>query len=285
MPTGVHELELADGRRISLRRGGGDGAPLVLLHGLLDCAESWESFGASSGTPWIAFDLPGFGGSDLPSRPRISAYAEDVLAGLRQLRVARYALVGHSLGGAVATAMAEMSPPRATALALVAPAGFGRIHLAEAVSIPGIRNLTQALLPLALASPRTVGLAYTAVVANGLAIDADTLSRTLERASRATPGAREATKAVVAAGLSQHAFHRRVVAYPGPVHAVWGDRDRLVPPSHADGVTRAFPQAVVEHWRDVGHHPLHECPQRLMRFVRAALSTEPVLGAARRRAA
>jgi pimeloyl-ACP methyl ester carboxylesterase len=34
--------------------------------------------------------------------------------------------------------------------------------------------------------------------------------------------------------------------YRGPVVAVWGDRDRLVPVSHHHGVRAAFPQARIE---------------------------------------
>jgi pimeloyl-ACP methyl ester carboxylesterase len=279
----ARELRLGDGRKLSVRLGQGSGEPLVVLHGLLDCAESWDSMAGSAGRPSIAFDLPGFGGSDLPRRPRVSAYAEDVLAGLDLLGVKRWSLVGHSLGGAVATALAERDPARTRALVLVAPAGFGRIRLAEAVSVPGVRNLTQALLPLALASSRAVELAYSAMVTNGCAIDDETLTRTLRRAGQATPGAREATKAVVAAGLSENAFHRRAVAYPGPVWAVWGDRDRLVPPGHAAGLLRACPHAIVERWRGVGHHPLHECPERFVAFVRRALAARGRLPASRGR--
>lgn len=50
------------------------------------------------------------------------------------------------LGGAVATALAELMPERVAGLVLLAPAGFGRIHLAEAVSLPGVRHVVQATL-------------------------------------------------------------------------------------------------------------------------------------------
>ncbi|MGP0052362.1 MAG: alpha/beta fold hydrolase, partial [Solirubrobacteraceae bacterium] len=33
---------LPDGRQLSVERWPGDGAPLVLLHGLLDCAVGWK---------------------------------------------------------------------------------------------------------------------------------------------------------------------------------------------------------------------------------------------------
>ena len=265
-------LRLGHGRRLSARLWPGRGDPLVLLHGLLDCGAGWDSLARSTHRPCVAFDLPGFGRSDLPSRPRISAYAEDVLAGLAELGVNRYALVGHSLGGAVASAIAERAPEAVSSLTLLAPAGFGRIRLAEAVTVPGLRDLTGALLPLALASSLALNVAYRTMVTNGHKPDSSTLSRTKGRAFSSLPGARDATRAVVAAGLSKRAFHRRRLGYDGPVTALWGEHDRLVPRSHASGVRRALPQARIEIWPGMGHHPQHERPEPLRQFIERACS-------------
>jgi pimeloyl-ACP methyl ester carboxylesterase len=40
--------------------------------------------------------------------------------------------------------------------------------------------------------------------------------------------------------------------------AVWGDCDRLVPLLHQNGVRAAFPQARIEVWKGMGHHPIGE---------------------------
>jgi pimeloyl-ACP methyl ester carboxylesterase len=66
----VIDTLLPDGRRIRAGRWGGRGAPLVLLHGLLASSEGWAEIAESSRRESVAFDLPGFGGSDLPARPR-----------------------------------------------------------------------------------------------------------------------------------------------------------------------------------------------------------------------
>jgi pimeloyl-ACP methyl ester carboxylesterase len=120
-----------DVRRVSVEFWPGDGAPLVLLHGLLDCAAGWKRLAAAIDRPCYAIDLPGFGDSDLPPRNRISAYVEDVQAVLAALDVHDFTLVGHSLGGAVAAGLVERLGDDVAALVLIAPAGFGRIHLAE----------------------------------------------------------------------------------------------------------------------------------------------------------
>src|SRR5450432_1703249 len=73
-------VALPDGRRLSVECWPGDGAPLVLLHGLLDCAVGWKHLAEVMDRPCYTIDLPGFGDSDRPTRNRISPYAEDVQA-------------------------------------------------------------------------------------------------------------------------------------------------------------------------------------------------------------
>jgi pimeloyl-ACP methyl ester carboxylesterase len=264
------ELVTPAGRRLCGSTWPGQGASLVFLHGLLDCAAGWDGMARSMRRPSIALDLPGFGGSDLPTRPRISAYAELVTWALAELDLSEVVLVGHSLGGAVATAVAERAPERIRSLVLLAPAGFGRMHLAEAISIPGIRNLTAAALPLALANPLVLTAAYMTMVTAGELPEAEMLQRVMRQALRGMPGARDATRAVVAAGLSAHGFHRRRVAFDGPVAAVWGARDHLVPPGHAAGLRRALPQAAVHVWSGMGHHPQRERPGALAELIETA---------------
>jgi pimeloyl-ACP methyl ester carboxylesterase len=97
-----------------------------------------------------------------------------------------------------------------------------------------------------------------------------------------------ATQAVVAAGISKTAFRRRGLAYDGPVVALWGDRDRLVPASHAAGVAAALPQARIEIWPGMGHHPQHERPDELVELMAGAAPSPAVnapRGERRRRAA
>src|SRR5947208_5238005 len=156
----VASVRLPGGRRVTARTWSGDGAPLVFLHGLLDCSQGWAEAARRTARPCLAIDLPGFGGSDLPCRPRIAAYADDVALALGRLGVDRCTLVGHSIGGAVAAAVAERASSVA-ALALLAPVGFGRIALAEAVTRPIVVDLATLALPLALVNPLTVAAAYT----------------------------------------------------------------------------------------------------------------------------
>jgi pimeloyl-ACP methyl ester carboxylesterase len=257
--TAVESLGLGDGRTLFVRRWAGGGAEtLVVLHGLLDSSEGWSAVGERLTCTQVAFDLPGFGHSDAPRRGSIAGYAHDIVEGLALLGVERFTLLGHSLGGAVATAVAELLPERVGALVLLAPAGFGRLHLAEAISLPGIRNLVEAALPLALGSRLAVTAGYMTMVANGRVPEPGLVDRVTSRGAGLVDGAREGTRAVVNAGLGRDAFHRRRLAYRGPVFAVWGEDDRLVPVAHHEGVLTAFPHANIEIWPGMGHHLLRE---------------------------
>src|SRR4030088_2632338 len=146
--SSVQSLSLRDGRQLCVRhRDGPGGPPLVLLHGLLDSSDGWSTLCQELTGPFVAFDIPGFGYSDAPSRGVIADYARDIAEGLDILGVEHFTLVGHSLGGAIAAAVAELRPAQVQALILLAPAGFGRIYLAEAASMPGTRALIDAALP------------------------------------------------------------------------------------------------------------------------------------------
>lgn len=269
-------VTLGDGRQIMVRSWSGVGEPLVLLHGLLDSGLGWTWLAEHSERPFVALDLPGFGFSDMPRHPRFDAYADDVIATLDALGIHRCVLVGHSFGGGIAAIVADRYPARVASLVLLAPAGFGRIRLAEAVSLPGVRNLTSRALPLALANSFVLTAAYVGVVTNRRLPDPEQIERVRRRALMATPGARDATNAVVTAGRSDTAMHRRRLRYEGPAHVLWGDRDRVVPPGHVDGVLLALPRAVVEVWEGMGHHPQRERPDDLAHFVeRAARGARP----------
>lgn len=262
----VDEVRLSGGRRLRVRQWEGTGRPLVLLHGLLDDSEGWNQLARDTHRPCLAIDLPGFGGSDLPTRPRISGYAEAVVEGLEQLDVRGCTLVGHSLGGAVATAVAERWSD-IHALALLAPAGYGRIMLSEVVTLPFVKQAAEAALPLALVNPLTVTAAYTTFVAHHRLPSKDLMDRVRRRAFRSGPGVSTACEAIAAAGRSKNGFPKRPVNFAGPVVALWGEHDALVPPAHAYALQRALPQAHVEIWKGMGHHPQRERPLELAKYI------------------
>jgi len=108
---------------------GGDGPPVVLLHGAGEFAASWmrvipELVAAHR---VIVPDLPGHGASELSGEPLDTP---GVLAWLGELIertcLSPPALVGHLLGGAVAARFAIEHPDRLSGLMLVDTYGLGR---------------------------------------------------------------------------------------------------------------------------------------------------------------
>jgi pimeloyl-ACP methyl ester carboxylesterase len=242
----------------------------VLLHGLLDSGAGWDDLARASAHRCLAIDLPGFGASDPPSRPRLSAYAEDVAEALDRLRVRTLTLVGHSLGGGVATAVAERMHREVRGLVLSAPVGFGRLPLAEVAALPLLRALAVRSLPLLVTRAPILDLVYGGLVTRGMRPTDALRHRLAADAPTVAPGLQSAIEALAFAGRSQHAFHRRPVRYGGPVTVLWGDRDAIVPPAHADRVLRGLPQSEVHIWPGMGHHPQREQPARLAALVDAA---------------
>jgi len=128
------DIELGPERSVHLAWAG-EGRDIVLLHGALATHEDWLAgpFGALSGAGRaIAVDRPGHG---LSRRPRFEAgprqQAAQVREALLRFDVERPILVGHSFGGLVALAYAELFPDEVSQLVLLAPIAFPELRPLE----------------------------------------------------------------------------------------------------------------------------------------------------------
>ena len=102
----------------------GDGAPvMVLLHGLQDCARSWDFFAASMRAEYrvVALDSRGHGDSDHSDSAAYGFrdYMADVEGLAAQLELRDITLVGHSAGGRYAFTFAAERPELVRALVVV----------------------------------------------------------------------------------------------------------------------------------------------------------------------
>lgn len=258
----VNDLQLASGARVRVRYWAGEGLPLVLLHGLFDDSRGWAQTAAGSERPCYAIDLPGFGGSDPAPAARVAAYAQIVREALEALDVRACVLVGHSFGGAVAGVVAELTDAVA-GLVLLAPTGFGVNCIAEALAVPPLRALATLALPWALLNPLVVTAVYGGMVAPGRMPPPPMLAHLRARAFTMSHAVAPALQAIVADGPGRGREVASGARCRGHVLAVWGARDQLVPPGHSTAVLHAFPQARLEVWRGMGHHPQHERRRRL----------------------
>jgi pimeloyl-ACP methyl ester carboxylesterase len=124
------ELELAlPHLRIAARAWGDPALPrLIALHGWLDNAASFDRLAPLLCDKFhiVALDLPGHGRSD--HRPpgawyHYVDYLGDVLAAVDVLGWPRFGLLGHSLGGAIASVLAAGCPDRVERLLLIEALG------------------------------------------------------------------------------------------------------------------------------------------------------------------
>jgi pimeloyl-ACP methyl ester carboxylesterase len=128
--TKAAELTEPGGRILSLTggdlqvvdRGPRDGSPIVLIH-CYSCAINWWDGVMpllDKAHRVIAVDLLGHGGSEKPdSGYSIPNQADLVAQALGRLGVKNAIVVGHSLGGGVATALAEQSPELVSKLVII----------------------------------------------------------------------------------------------------------------------------------------------------------------------
>lgn len=112
--------------------------PLLLIHGAGGSHLHWPpQLRRLPGVSVLAPDLPGHGRSEGPGREAIGEYARDVVSFLDALGVERTVVGGHSMGGAIAQAIALEHAERVAGLILI---GTGaKLRVAPAV-LDGILN-------------------------------------------------------------------------------------------------------------------------------------------------
>ena len=139
-----------NGRAIAYRAAG-EGPPLVLLHGIGSGSASWEAQfdGLSARCRVIAWDTPGYGGSDpLPGeRPSSGAYGDAIADLLDGLGLERVHLLGHSLGGLIATAFSARHPERLLSVTLSDAAG-GYLNSPEEIRVGRLKARIEAMTAL-----------------------------------------------------------------------------------------------------------------------------------------
>jgi haloacetate dehalogenase len=124
---GFDTVDVATPRGPIRARLGGAGPPLLLLHGFPETHLMWHGVAPRLAETFtvVAADLPGYGDS---FRPEVSedhsshskrAFADDLLAAMRELGHEAFALAGHDRGGRVGYRMALDHPEVITRLAVL----------------------------------------------------------------------------------------------------------------------------------------------------------------------
>ena len=106
---------------------GGEGPPLILVHGLAGAAANWTELAPLLLRRYrlLVPDLPGHGGSTaLPAVAGLEPFADRVALVAEREGMLPAAVVGHSLGGMIVLRMALRRPVDVSAIVLAAAAGL-----------------------------------------------------------------------------------------------------------------------------------------------------------------
>ncbi|MHB1250499.1 MAG: alpha/beta fold hydrolase, partial [Acidimicrobiales bacterium] len=108
-------------RQVSGLRWGDETPELALLHGGAQNAHTFDTVALALARPLVALDLPGHGYSDASpfGGSAVMPHANDMGRALEQLLEGPRALVGMSLGGLVALALAHERPDLVTSLVMI----------------------------------------------------------------------------------------------------------------------------------------------------------------------
>jgi pyruvate dehydrogenase E2 component (dihydrolipoamide acetyltransferase) len=239
-----------------LKVGEAEGTPVLLLHGFGGDINIWvfnqENLAAER--PVYALDLPGHGASSADTGEGSASYFADVVAKFMDaVGVEKAHLVGHSMGGAVAGALAKSHPEKVASLVLVASAGLGEEINAEYIEgfiAANRRKEMKNTLSLLFADPD--------LVTRQLVNDVLKFKR--------RDGVDEALRAVADRMFpdGKQADVPDLSDVEAPMMAVWGREDRIVPSSHAQNLPDS---ARVELLDDTGHMPQMEAAGRVNRLI------------------
>jgi pyruvate dehydrogenase E2 component (dihydrolipoamide acetyltransferase) len=234
------EIVEAGGRRLRhLRIGPDEGEAIVLLHGFGADMTTWmfNQAALAEDRPVYALDLPGHGGSEKDlGDGSVAALAAAVMDYMDAVGLGSAHLVGHSLGGAIAAAVALDAPDRVTALTLIAPAGLGP-EIAGAF-IEGFIGESRA---------RKLRPIIEMLVADPAAVTADMVEEVLKfkRLDGAVAALRAVADANFAGGVQQVSLRDRLGELRVPTRVVWGEADRILPASHAEGLPASIAVAAI----------------------------------------
>ncbi|MEU9591767.1 alpha/beta fold hydrolase [Streptomyces sp. NPDC048219] len=251
---GSSTLSLDDGDLHVCQDGAHDAPALLLVHGSASSARSWNPMVPllTGSHRVVRIDLLGHGRSAGPADSSYALPDQARRAGtvLDRLGVEHAVVVGHSSGGAVATALAEQRPDLVTGLALVNTGPSLDALIAPESAATGSSQWPPT-------DEQIRGFASTAFSRAGYRIPEELLEDVRAMTRHALTASMGATRSY----LEQRALPDRLAVLGKPLLVLFGEDDRRWRSSSAFDY-RAVPGAKIELLPGLGHSPLLEDPPR-----------------------
>ncbi|MCA2987646.1 MAG: alpha/beta fold hydrolase [Gemmatimonas sp.] len=220
----------------------------------------------------VALDRPGAGYSaPLGDTPTPQAQAALMAAFIDALGLGQPVVVGHSLGGAVALALASGHPERVGALALLAPLTQHPKSVPPVFAALAIRGpLVRTMIGWTLAVPLSIARrdAVLSVVFGPEPVPDD-----FGLAAGGLLGMRpsaftSASTDLAAADVGMSTLVERHATVQAPVGILYGTHDRILQPAmHGNGLLAQIPHATLELVERAGHMLPLTAPERVVAFV------------------
>jgi pimeloyl-ACP methyl ester carboxylesterase len=245
---------------------------ILLVHGSGVSARSWTAqlTGLGQGLRVLAMDLPGHGDSDPMPEATVQAYADAARGFLEALRLGPVFVVGHSLGGGVALALAGRCPEMVRGLILLSTC-------AKLSETDGSLEGLPWYLPGPLRKIVFVSLAKKVLFAPGARDRAVRVGMEEIRACRPETILKDVA-AAKRMDLEEVARGLRI-----PALILCGSRDTLTPPALSEGLNHLIPGSRLLVLEGAGHMLPLEAPERVNRQILEFVGSQEGLGPRRLR--
>jgi len=279
------------GHELAFRRAG-HGPAILLIHGIAGSSRTWEQvlpLLAQDHTV-VAADLIGHGDSDKPPGDySLGAHASTLRDLLSVLAIERATVVGQSFGGGVAMQMTYQYPENCERLVLVDSGGLGRevSWLLRLLTLPGVEYVLPVVVPgfVRDRGNQMFQFLHRVGLRHARAVEVWRAYSSLTDAENRMAFVRTLRSVVDPGGQSVNAMDRVYLAARVPTLIVWGERDAIIPVSHAHEAHEAMAGSRLEIIEGAGHFPHVEEPVTFAEILSDFMdSTRPVhLTAAQRR--
>lgn len=243
------------GGRVLAWREAGEGAPLLLLHGIGGSSEIWAAQyeALAAGFRVIGWDMPGYGGSSAPAAAAatVDFYVDALSALTDTLGIAAAHVLGQSVAAPIAARFARRHPDRTLSFIFChGLSGLGHLPEAEREAEREKRlAIFEKLGPERFAQERGPG-----ILAPGARPEA--VGTAVAIMARVRPeGYRAAVAMLESADIRADLPH-----IPAPALVLCGDSDPVAPPDACRAVAEFLPECSLRVLKGVGHYSCLEDP-------------------------